>query len=174
LVLYLWAGHCSGPDHSRTTLARIRLFRRASRLPTSISTGARWARRPTVEKQMSNRISRRTALTAGVAGVAVAATLGGGASPAKADAQSSAPYGLPISADFPFAKKTIEIDGSAIAYVDEGEGQPVLFLHGNPTSSYLWRNVIPYVTDGYRAIAPDLIGMGDSDKPGYTLEDHLR
>lgn len=124
-------------------------------------------------------ISRRTALTAGAASLAAAATF----TPASAQTapQPSAPYGLPISPDFPFTKKTIEIEGSTIAYVDEGQGQPVLFLHGNPTSSYLWRNVIPYVTgpnvpEGYRAIAPDLIGMGDSGKPdiGYTLDDHLR
>lgn len=50
-------------------------------------------------------------------------------------------------------------------YVDEGEGDPILFLHGNPTSSYLWRNIIPHVTKMGRAIAPDLIGMGKSDKP---------
>ncbi len=102
-------------------------------------------------------------------------------SPVAAQAQSapkdiSKPYGLEISGAFPFVKKTIEIEGSKIAYVDEGQGQPVLFLHGNPTSSYLWRNIIPYVTPRYRAIAPDLIGMGDSGKPdiGYTLEDHAR
>ncbi|GAB5471311.1 MAG: haloalkane dehalogenase [Rhodospirillales bacterium] len=52
-----------------------------------------------------------------------------------------------------------------MAYVDEGSGRPVVFLHGNPTSSYLWRNIIPYVTDRHRAIAPDMMGMGDSDKP---------
>ncbi len=63
-----------------------------------------------------------------------------------------------------------------MAYVDEGSGQPVVFLHGNPTSSYLWRNIIPYVTGSRRAIAPDLIGMGDSDKPdiSYTYDDHAR
>ena len=64
---------------------------------------------------------------------------------------------------------------SEIAYVDEGNGPPVVFLHGNPTSSYLWRNIIPHVTAaGYRAIAPDLIGMGDSGKPDidYTFVDH--
>ncbi|NRB17260.1 MAG: haloalkane dehalogenase [Rhodobacteraceae bacterium] len=96
------------------------------------------------------------------------------AQPATAD--ETTPYGLPISSDFPFAKKTIKIDGSDMAYVDEGQGQPVLFLHGNPTSSYLWRNIIPYVAEGYRAIAPDLIGMGDSDKPdiGYTFEEHAK
>ncbi|MFK8182416.1 MAG: haloalkane dehalogenase [Phormidesmis sp.] len=79
-----------------------------------------------------------------------------------------------ISADFPFEKKRVEVNGSHMAYVDEGEGSVVLFLHGNPTSSYLWRNIIPYVTDTHRAIAVDLIGMGDSGKPNisYTFEDH--
>ncbi|MEM7711383.1 MAG: haloalkane dehalogenase [Pseudomonadota bacterium] len=78
------------------------------------------------------------------------------------------------SAEFPFEKRTAEVMGSTMAYVDEGEGPAVLFLHGNPTSSYLWRNIIPYVTDDHRAIAPDLIGMGDSGKPDidYDYDDH--
>ena len=60
-----------------------------------------------------------------------------------------------------------------MAYIDEGEGRPVVFLHGNPTSSYLWRDIIPYVSKNHRVIAPDLIGMGDSDKPDlkYTYAD---
>ena len=62
--------------------------------------------------------------------------------------------------------------------VDEGEGAPVLLLHGEPTSSYLWRNVIPpLVAHGYRAIAPDLIGFGRSDKPEdagwYSYDRHV-
>lgn len=79
--------------------------------------------------------------------------------------------GKVISPEFPFEKKFVEVNGSNMAYVDEGEGPVVLFLHGNPTSMYLWRNIIPYVTDNHRAIAVDLIGMGDSDKPdiGYTF-----
>jgi len=71
--------------------------------------------------------------------------------------------------------KSVPVLDSTIAYVDEGEGPVVLFLHGNPTSSYLWRNIIPHVVAaGYRAIAPDLIGMGDSGKPaiGYTFDEH--
>lgn len=70
-----------------------------------------------------------------------------------------------ISADFPFESKFLEIKGSKMHYIDKGKGDPILFLHGSPTSSYLWRNIIPYVTDLGRAIAPDLIGMGKSDKP---------
>ena len=61
-------------------------------------------------------------------------------------------------------------------YIDEGEGDPILFLHGNPTSSYLRRNIIPYLTPMARAIAPDLIGMGRSDKPDipYRFFDHSK
>ena len=72
-------------------------------------------------------------------------------------------------------KHRIEVLGSEMAYVDVGEGDPIVFLHGNPTSSYLWRNVIPHVADLGRCIAPDLIGMGDSNKvPGleYRFIDH--
>ncbi len=61
-------------------------------------------------------------------------------------------------------KKKVEVLGKTMAYVDIGEGDPIVFLHGNPTSSYLWRNVMsPLVAVG-RCLAPDLIGMGDSDK----------
>jgi len=70
-----------------------------------------------------------------------------------------------ISAAFPFDKQHIEILGSQMAYVDQGEGPVILFIHGNPTSSYLWRNIIPHVSNRHRAIAVDLIGMGDSDQP---------
>ena len=61
-------------------------------------------------------------------------------------------------------------------YAEEGDGDPVLFLHSNPTSSYLWRNVIPHVSPAGRCIAPDLIGMGKSDKPDldYGFFDHSR
>ncbi|MFP4454141.1 MAG: alpha/beta fold hydrolase, partial [Desulfobacterales bacterium] len=79
-----------------------------------------------------------------------------------------------------YPKKTIQVLGRNMAYVDEGQGDPIVFLHGNPTSSYLWRNVIPFVTPLGRCIAPDLIGMGDSDKledsgPGaYRFVEHRR
>jgi haloalkane dehalogenase len=67
-----------------------------------------------------------------------------------------------------------------MAYVDEGQGDPIVFLHGNPTSSYVWRNILPYVQRFGRILAPDLIGMGDSQKlpesgPGsYTFVEHRR
>ncbi len=76
------------------------------------------------------------------------------------------------------AKKYCDVDGSRMAYVETGQGPTVLFLHGNPTSSYLWRNIIPYVSGRARCVAPDLIGMGDSSKladsgPGrYTFVEH--
>ena len=80
-----------------------------------------------------------------------------------------------ISEDFPFESNYIEVDGSKIHYVDVGEGDPIIFLHGNPTSSYLWRNIIPYLSANARCIAPDLIGMGKSDKPDieYTFFEHV-
>ena len=61
-------------------------------------------------------------------------------------------------------KRFIEIKGSKMAYIDEGEGAPIVFQHGNPTSSYLWRKVMPECVGLGRLIACDLIGMGDSDK----------
>ena len=61
-------------------------------------------------------------------------------------------------------KKTIEVLGRRMAYVETGEGDPVVFQHGNPTSSYLWRNVMPHVAPFARCIAIDLVGMGDSEK----------
>src|SRR4029077_20228716 len=65
----------------------------------------------------------------------------------------------------PFAeKKLMEIKGHRMAYIDEGEGDAVVFQHGNPTSSYLWRNVMPACRGLGRLIACDMIGMGDSDK----------
>lgn len=64
----------------------------------------------------------------------------------------------------PLEKKFVDVRGRRMAYHERGEGPPVLFLHGNPTSSYLWRDVIPELEGRGRLIAPDLIGMGDSDK----------
>ncbi len=86
------------------------------------------------------------------------------------------PTEKPISTDFPFASKYIEVHGSDLHYVEEGSGDPILFLHGNPTSSYLWRNIIPYMVPNGRCIALDLIGMGKSDKPNieYRFVDHVK
>ena len=70
-----------------------------------------------------------------------------------------------IADAFPYESHYVDVRGSRMHYVEEGTGDPILFLHGNPTSSYLWRNIIPYASPHGRAIAVDLIGMGLSAKP---------
>ena len=85
--------------------------------------------------------------------------------------------GAEIGAAEPYPRKRIAVRDSEISYVDTGSGDPIVFLHGNPTSSYLWRNIIPYVSKLGRCLAPDLIGMGQSGKsPGraYRFVDHAR
>jgi len=69
-----------------------------------------------------------------------------------------------ISAEERYTKKKAQVLGYTMSYVDEGSGDPIVLLHGNPTSSYLWRNIIPYLSTLGRCVAPDLIGMGDSNK----------
>jgi haloalkane dehalogenase len=71
-------------------------------------------------------------------------------------------------------KKFIEVNGKRMAYVEMGSGDPIVFQHGNPTSSYLWRNIMPYLEDQGRCIAVDLIGMGDSDKLDNSGPDSYR
>ena len=68
-----------------------------------------------------------------------------------------------LSAEEP-TKQFIDVQGKSMAYVEMGKGDPIVFQHGNPTSSYLWRNIMPHLADQGRCIAVDLIGMGDSDK----------
>ena len=63
-----------------------------------------------------------------------------------------------------FDKSSVNIDGQKLAYIDVGEGTPIVMLHGNPTSSFLWRNITPAVEGMGRIVVPDLIGMGDSEK----------
>jgi len=85
---------------------------------------------------------------------------------------------MTIPAQERYPKKKVSVNGRQMAYVETGDGEPIVFLHGNPTSSYLWRNVIPHLEDQGRCIAPDLIGMGDSEKlessgPGrYRFVEH--
>jgi haloalkane dehalogenase len=83
--------------------------------------------------------------------------------------------GLP---DFPFDPHYREVEDLRLAHIDEGEGPPVLFMHGEPTWSFLWRHLIGPVCDaGYRAIAPDMVGFGRSDKPvdigWYSYDRHV-
>ncbi len=86
----------------------------------------------------------------------------------------------PIDPTMRYLKKTALVHGRRMAYLEAGEGEPIVFLHGNPTSSYLWRNIIPYLEGLGRCLAPDLIGMGDSEKvpPGeaerYRFVGHRR
>jgi haloalkane dehalogenase len=86
----------------------------------------------------------------------------------------------PISAAVPYQKQRRRVLGREMAYVEVGQGDPIVLLHGNPTSSYLWRNVLPHLQLLGRCIAPDLIGMGDSDKlpksgpASYRFVEHRR
>jgi len=85
-----------------------------------------------------------------------------------------------ISAAFPYQKQRRRVLGTEMAYVDVGAGDPIVLLHGNPTSSYLWRNVLPHLQQRGRCIVPDLVGMGDSAKlpasgrGSYRFVDHRR
>ena len=82
-----------------------------------------------------------------------------------------------LERQMPFRRRAALIDGRRIHFVDEGEGRPVLLVHGNPTWSYLWRRVVPRIAPGLRAVAPDLLGLGLSDKPrrpsDHSLELHV-
>ena len=74
-------------------------------------------------------------------------------------------------------RQRVRVHDASMSYVDSGAGDPIVFLHGNPTSAYLWRNIIPYVSDLGRCLAPDLIGMGQSEKSptqAYRFCDHVR
>jgi haloalkane dehalogenase len=74
----------------------------------------------------------------------------------------------------PLGKRTADVLDATMAYVEEGDGDPIVFLHGNPTSSYLWRNVMPHLRGLGRLIAPDLIGMGDSARLTPSGPDRYR
>ena len=83
----------------------------------------------------------------------------------------------PLTASDPHPRRRVAALDTELAYVESGAGEPIVFLHGNPTSSYLWRNVIPHVQGLGRCLAPDLVGMGDSGRsPGgsYRFVDHAR
>jgi haloalkane dehalogenase len=82
-----------------------------------------------------------------------------------------------ISTEDPSYRRRVSVLDTDMAYVDVGEGDPIVFLHGNPTPSYLWRNIIPYLLPFGRCLAPDLVGMGNSGAApngGYRLVDHQR
>jgi haloalkane dehalogenase len=85
-----------------------------------------------------------------------------------------------ISAQERYTKKKAKVLDYTMSYVDEGSGDPIVLLHGNPTSSYLWRNIIPLLSEIGRCVAPDLIGMGDSEKlktsgpDSYSFREHQK
>lgn len=81
-----------------------------------------------------------------------------------------------VSEELQFQRKTVAVLDSTMTFIETGNGSTVLFLHGNPTSAYLWRNILPYAGKTHRAVAVDLIGMGGSGKPDidYTFADHVR
>jgi haloalkane dehalogenase len=77
----------------------------------------------------------------------------------------------------PHPRRRVAVLDTEMSYVDTGQGDPIVFLHGNPTSSYLWRNIIPYLSAHGRCLAPDLVGMGQSGKSpaqAYRFVDHAR
>ncbi|MDF2193563.1 haloalkane dehalogenase [Paraflavitalea sp. CAU 1676] len=91
-----------------------------------------------------------------------------------AGALTGEPSGI-IAANDPHPRKRIKVLDTEMSYVDTGVGEPVVFLHGNPTSSYLWRNIIPWLSKYRRCLAPDLVGMGQSAKSprkAYQFTDH--
>jgi haloalkane dehalogenase len=83
----------------------------------------------------------------------------------------------PVPAEDPFPRSRVRVGEHEIAYVDVGKGDPIVFLHGNPTPSYLWRNIIPHLLPFGRCLAPDFVGMGNSGLApdgGYRFVDHRR
>ena len=126
------------------------------------------------ERRMLNAIRRASRNTV----VLLATALGIITEPAGAENPDSG-FKLPrptISEELTIPGKFVSVHGEQMYYLHIGEGDPVIFLHGNPTSSYLWRNVMPHVAHIGRSIAPDLIGMGRSSKPSidYKFDDHYR
>jgi hypothetical protein len=97
------------------------------------------------------KLSRRGVIASSAAAAAIALTSKAEAVPAPAT-------------DWSKRKKFKQVDGINMAYYEVGAGDPIVFLHGNPTSSYLWRKVIPHVQHLGRCIAPDMVGMGDSER----------
>ena len=84
---------------------------------------------------------------------------------------------LQVSSTDPHPRQRVAVLDTEMSYIDSGQGDPIVFLHGNPTSSYVWRNIIPYLSAHGRCLAPDLVGMGQSGKSpaqAYRFVDHAR
>src|SRR5712672_2290427 len=125
----------------------------------SAMSGARMERRG---DQMAPTLSRRAVNNLLIAASTAAL---GQANPIGALSMTEAQEaGSPIRADDVHPRHRVKVLDTQMSYVDTGNGDPIVFLHGNPTSSYLWRNIIPRLQQLGRCIAPDMIGMGDSDR----------
>ncbi|MDX1619769.1 MAG: haloalkane dehalogenase [Nitriliruptorales bacterium] len=81
---------------------------------------------------------------------------------------------MSVDPNLHYDKQRVEVEGLTMAYIEAGSGSPIVLLHGNPTSSYLWRNIIPHLEPLGRCIAPDLVGHGDSDKRQGEGDDRYR
>ncbi|MCG8695427.1 MAG: alpha/beta fold hydrolase, partial [Minwuiales bacterium] len=120
------------------------------------------------------RFARRVTAWA-LCGLALAWAPAGPAQAADNTAAQARPTPPAISAEFPYESRFAIVHGSQMHYVEQGAGAPILLLHGNPTSSYLWRNIMPHVFESARCLAPDLIGMGvsgSSPSGSYRFVDH--
>lgn len=150
--------------------------------PIDPPTGADDARRSDIVRPNSQSAANTPPQTAPIGNVAGQQPSGGGwgampvadsvpsATPGNGHAAGATGNGETISTDYPFTSHFIDVFGSRMHYIDEGEGDPILLLHGNATWSYAWRNVIPHLKPYGRCIAPDLIGFGLSDKPNIQYE----
>jgi len=116
--------------------------------------------------RLCHRITAAITLWLGVVGFA-------GPSPAQDVSDFNKVPPLEISSKTKYTHNFVDILGSKMAYIDVGEGDPILFLHGQPTSSYLWRNVMPHLEGQGRLIAPDNIGFGESDQPDLAINIHI-
>lgn len=95
----------------------------------------------------------------------------------KTDVKNNQQTGRQLLTTDNYPRKRVKVLDSEISYIDAGTGDPIVFLHGNPTSSYLWRNIIPFAMEHGRCLAPDLVGMGKSGKSpsaSYRFIDHSR
>ncbi len=104
----------------------------------------------------------------------LALALTGAYAPAYAQENGQKLPPVSISEELTITRSEVAVLGTTMSYLEQGQGEAVVFLHGNPSAAYLWRNIMPYVADTHLAIAPDLIGMGHSGKPdiNYTFADH--
>ena len=139
----------------------------------SPNTGGGWGPMPVQSSLPSAQPSTQPVAQPSVQPVAQPSAQPGAQAGVQPGARSSA--GQEISPDYPYPSKYLDVFGSRMHYIEQGTGNPILLLHGNPTWSYIWRNIIPHLSPLGRCIAPDLIGYGRSAKPDieYRWFDHV-